>query len=325
MPLAPFLVSKPYSKNARIKLQQRSDDWRSAYPIAVMGPLIIPWGPLLPQWMLPASARKKSIVYGPVDPEPKPLRRNLSSLTVSSSNSEKCMFLYKLPPELRLVIYSYVLGNDRFRLITIPWKVVAAPDIAGNLSMTQDHLHPPSSTTAAHNMRFPTLGIGLLVSCRQIYQETIDLLYSSNTFILCDFHTLDTFAQNVLPQRLNTIRSLEITYSPETSIPYQHERTPHYDLPRMLDWDNIVKMKNLRHLDVYLEAYNAVHHHGTVQDDEGSRAIEIDRLKGLLQVRGLSTFRLELAYLDDDSKRTEPYAPLLRHEIMENVKKPREP
>ena len=47
------------------------------------------------------------------------------------------MLLQKLPLELRQAIFAHVLGNDTFRLISVPWKVIAVPDVEGNVSMTQ--------------------------------------------------------------------------------------------------------------------------------------------------------------------------------------------
>ena len=256
----------------------------------------------------------------------KPPRKQLSQLAFSNDANRNSLLLQKLPIELRLLVYSHVIGNDRFRLITIPWKVVAALDIDGNLSMNHEHFK--LTNLIFRTTPLPSNGNALLMSCRQVYSEAVDLLYSSNTFVLHDFHTLETFAKSVPPQRLNAIRKLEIYYSPVTGIQYQHEWTSHYDLPRDLDWiwKVVVGMQGLRDLAIVLEAYSTL-----ILEDEDREACEVRRLSPLLQLRGLSTFSLELTYLgdvqveDQQQRRTEPYAPALRKAIIDNATKPKEP
>ena len=277
----------------------------------------MPWSSLLPRRMRPSPKAKERST-------PR-INDKCSTLTVNAFTNESCMLLQKLPLEVRLAIYSHAIGNDRFRIITVPWKVVAVPDIAGNVSMAQRYFKPPVLHTTVPNKASPVHGIGLLISCRQIYQEAINLMYSTNTFVFLDFQTLETFTRSIPPRRLNTIRHLEIQYSPESSIVYQHPRTSHYDLPVCLDqyWELVANMQSLRSLVIRLEAYSLS------QPWQGTDEIplcenETKRLEGLLRVRGLSNFQLEMAYLQDDSTRTEPYVPSLRKAIIESVTKPRE-
>ena len=283
------------------------------------------WASLLLRWVSPARKQKKRPISRPTASDPKRLRKQLSKLALSGDANSNSLLLQRLPIELRILIYSHVIGNDRFRLITIPWKVVAALDIDGNLSMNQEHF--TVTNEIVHTKRFPSNGNALLMTCRQVYSEAVDLLYSSNTFVLHDLHTLETFAKSVPPQRLNAIRKLEIYYSPVASIPYQHEWGKHYDLPHDLDWiwEIVTGMQGLRKLGIVLEAYSSL-----ILDDEDREACEVRRLKPLLQLRGLSTFSLELTYLgdgrvEDHQGRVEPYAPALRRAIIDNATKPKEP
>ena len=249
------------------------------------------------------------------------LRRQLSSLAIHGSMNQSCMLLQRLPLELRLIIFSHVIGNDQFRIITIPWKLVAAPDIEGNVSMTRDHISSFFGRSPNQRRGFSS-GNALLQTCRQIYQEAIDVLYATNTFVFLDFPTFETFAKTILPARLNAIRSLQFRYSPTKSIGYQHECTGHYDLPSELDsiWELVLSMKGLQHLDLELEAYSRVW-----KDDQERKSSEVRRLSPLLDLRGLSTFQLELVYLSGEDQRAEPYAPALRQAIFENVRQPRDP
>ncbi|KAF4992493.1 hypothetical protein FGRMN_7125 [Fusarium graminum] len=53
---------------------------------------------------------------------------------------------------------------------------------------------------------------GWLMSCRQNYAETVDLVYSTNTFILTGEATIRHLPQILLPQRLSVMTSLEIVW-----------------------------------------------------------------------------------------------------------------
>lgn len=228
-----------------------------------------------------------------------------------------------LPLELRLEIYACVLGRDIFRLVTVPWKVTTAPDVDGNVSMTQEHFKP------GPKLQKLSSGISLLMTCRQIYQEAIDLLYSTNTFVLYDFSTIQRFSKMVPRQRLEKIRYLKIHYGPNTSIPYPHARTEQYDLPCNLDyiWEIVVSMKGLRSLDIHLEAYDKDRSHGDKCHDARQATYEIRRLRPLLGLGELSRFQLQLGYIGshDAALRYESYAPAFREMLMFRAIKTRGP
>jgi hypothetical protein len=166
------------------------------------------------------------------------------------------------------------------------------------------------------------------MTCHHIYREAVDLLYSTNTFVLYDFSTMYTFSRMVPRQRIDTIRYLKIHYDPNTSIPYPHARTEQYDLPFNLDnfWKIVTEMKGLRSLDVYFEAYDGHWPLGDGPNDASQASYEIKRLGPLLDLRGLSTFRLQLGYISSDGSviRYESYAPAFREMLMETAIKPRE-
>ena len=224
-----------------------------------------------------------------------------------------------LPLELRQEIYAYVLGRDMFRLISVPWKVTTAADIFGNVSMTQAHFDPKRAKSKQSR------GIALLQTCRQIYNESVDLLYSTNTFVVHDFATMTTFAKSIPVHHFNTIRSLRICYSPTTSIPYKHPRTAQYDLPTGEGWDEfwemIASMKSLRDLDVHLERYYEL----LPQDPELRALTEYTTLRPLQRLRGLTYFELMFAYLhvNPSYQHEAVYAPEFRRELFASVTKPR--
>lgn len=53
----------------------------------------------------------------------------------------------------------------------------------------------------------------LLRSCRKLYAEAIDILYRSLTFAMANLTTMILFSLTVLPQRLNAVRRLQLTYT----------------------------------------------------------------------------------------------------------------
>ncbi|KAM5363894.1 hypothetical protein BFJ70_g79 [Fusarium oxysporum] len=55
--------------------------------------------------------------------------------------------------------------------------------------------------------------IGWLLSCRQNYMETIDVLYSTNMLILGEVCMVEHLPSLIPPQRLETMTSLEITWT----------------------------------------------------------------------------------------------------------------
>ncbi|KAF5591876.1 hypothetical protein FPANT_5548 [Fusarium pseudoanthophilum] len=59
--------------------------------------------------------------------------------------------------------------------------------------------------------------MGWLLSCRQNYMETIDVLYSTNTLILQGSRMIIRLPQLLLPQRLATVTSLEVTWPFKTN------------------------------------------------------------------------------------------------------------
>ncbi|KAF4335488.1 hypothetical protein FBEOM_10665 [Fusarium beomiforme] len=59
--------------------------------------------------------------------------------------------------------------------------------------------------------------MGWLLSCRQNYMETIDVLYSTNTLILDGSHMISRLPQLLLPRRLEAVTSLEVNWPFKTN------------------------------------------------------------------------------------------------------------
>ncbi|ENH63885.1 hypothetical protein FOC1_g10008027 [Fusarium oxysporum f. sp. cubense race 1] len=157
---------------------------------------------------------------------------------------------YKLPPDVRRYILILTLGNRRLHMDfsydypdiqrvvddTKPsswlwWGSVChrlPPDL--DVSRTGPMTHggpdgPWADTCRVGDARhcgswpgsFPAkcrIGtMGWLLSCRQNYAEAIDILYSTNTIIMSNEAMITHLPQLLLPQRLASITSLEISWN----------------------------------------------------------------------------------------------------------------
>ncbi|EKJ79608.1 hypothetical protein FPSE_00293 [Fusarium pseudograminearum CS3096] len=98
--------------------------------------------------------------------------------------------------------------------------------------------------------------MGWLLSCRQNYFETIDILYSTNTLILEDMCVLNSLPKLLLPQRLALVTSLEITWPlksckpPDSTQVWEDLDVPNLDL--LLDFVSSSQFTALRRLYMYL-------------------------------------------------------------------------
>ena len=133
---------------------------------------------------------------------PPPNRRNLSraSFTTADSTSPS-WFLGRLPLELRRFIYEYVLGGRKvLYLVMTPHGIIRC--IFRSLS--------------AHGVEL-CLGDGvhpqLLRTCRQIYNEALGIMYTSNLVSVREGYVpacaTDLY---VLPQRINVIKHLRVQW-----------------------------------------------------------------------------------------------------------------
>ncbi|KAF2002458.1 hypothetical protein P154DRAFT_520931 [Amniculicola lignicola CBS 123094] len=199
----------------------------------------------------------------------------------STSPQSECMFLSKLPAEIRVKIYEYVLGNQVFHIIPSLVPSLTPPRAPTLLS---NPLNLPQFKPADFNFRLDyepcrscssldDLRVGLEASlapgprirephakcaiwvnwdgelyfdapmrlreqegreldgrflrwwCRKdrvlslvrtgrlVYTEAVHVLYTQNTFSFQNAKTLVQFASTILPERLNSIRSLYIRFT----------------------------------------------------------------------------------------------------------------
>ncbi|OBT98208.2 hypothetical protein VE01_03852 [Pseudogymnoascus verrucosus] len=208
-----------------------------------------------------------------------PKTRN-RSLSVYESGQNTSGLLWKLPVELRRRIYDEVLGHRKVHLLfefaprkyrrdrtnkkeILEWRwwhcictwdqtmdsyssgiwFDRCKDVAVNGN-------PGSSTGMMGRLK---LDFAILLTCRQIYSEAIDILYSTTIFdfgtrqLLCDFPSL------VLPQRFALISAIEMIWEfiDLGLSPIDTKRTQLYrDM-----WAMLAAMPNLRHLKIAVASH----------------------------------------------------------------------
>ncbi|KAL8788243.1 MAG: hypothetical protein Q9213_001763 [Squamulea squamosa] len=151
-------------------------------------------------------ARRRRLKERPDGPPQR--KRDLSQSSLQDSTTPLPPLL-RLPVELRLAIYDMVISNKRFELKNVPKHIV----LQQRLEMEAVDVRGGTMAKQVVNWNKKLYNLSLPLTCRRMYHETIDLLYSSNTFIFDDPHVLVNLATFCLPpQRLRAIRHLDITW-----------------------------------------------------------------------------------------------------------------
>ena len=150
------------------------------------------------------------------EPGPGPEKAaKLSGLPVNanapiSRTPSSCSFLERLPLELRLQIYRCALGSEIVHLVDMRDDGSAQHESSKSVltSMIGANWDPMKSDP----WEAPNLNLALLHTCRQIYNEAADILYSSNTFVVDNIRAFIYLAEKCLsPQRLLAIKHLQVS------------------------------------------------------------------------------------------------------------------
>ncbi|KAL3459916.1 hypothetical protein BJX64DRAFT_263925 [Aspergillus heterothallicus] len=217
----------------------------------------------------------------PVDPYSRPLNPQSSSA-----------FLTKLPLEIRLMIYEYAFGDQVVHLVQLKDKVrhvrcenttssldknrrccpstparwreqeksttttTAATSLkttAANTSMLYPHTHPSLPETLSNS------SAALLRTCRTVYAEAAEILYTNSTFDVDDLATFIAFTLSISTQRLRSIKRLAIQWTPvwqpmageehKSSI-YSHT---HNDKLWALFWARVATLSGLEDLTLSID------------------------------------------------------------------------
>ena len=184
---------------------------------------------------------------------------------------QRCRLLVDLPIEVRRMIYSYAIAlntihieeyQDRLVHVTsnpfnqndqssphdchyfnrVRYHDYCDGRLTGMLS-SEHHSHPTN--------RNDRDGLtNLLLTCRQILSEAIDLLYQKNTFIMHRYTTLLLFHGSLPPERFHSFRSLNLAWdyrvSEASSFPSDYRVQTNWQRA----WTILAKLTKLQHLRV---------------------------------------------------------------------------
>ncbi|KAL4948940.1 hypothetical protein BDW69DRAFT_175506 [Aspergillus filifer] len=135
-------------------------------------------------------------------------------------------FLFQLPVEIRLYIYKLVFGDDD-KVIVVKANENLKPR-QGTCPAKGEKFHwfvevrgiATTWTQCVHHTRNPnkTKGLSLLLTCRQIYFEALEILWSQGPVHLqiesgpLHFLILSNFQSAIPPRQFSAIRQLEVSF-----------------------------------------------------------------------------------------------------------------
>ncbi|KAI9928553.1 hypothetical protein ASPWEDRAFT_127273 [Aspergillus wentii DTO 134E9] len=244
----------------------------------------------------------------PIDPYARPI-----------NPQDESMLLRHLPPEVRLIIYNYVFGDEAVHLVQIKDKIrhVRCCHSASSLDSNRhccpatparwriaDHttdrmLYP--HTHAALPELLSNSSLALLRTCRGIYVEAADLPYSNPVFDVDDLHTFIAFSLSISPDHLRAIKRLTVQWMPiwQPMAGEEHKSSifshTHNDRLWALFWTRVAALDGLEELRLSLDlgrfSGNTI---GGLIDGKKRLRLAIDEpwVRPLLGVRGLHSFDL---------------------------------
>jgi hypothetical protein len=241
------------------------------------------------------------------------------------SPQPNCQFLQRLPPEIRLMIYGYVFGDEAVHLVQLKGKIRhvrckdPSPSIEnhrhccpvtparwrvydGRVSGHSDWMLYPHTHTRLPEM-LSNSSPSLLRTCRAIYLEAVDIPYANLVFDVDDLHTFVAFSLSVCPERaLRSIRRLTVQWMPvwqpmageeHWSSIYSHT---HNDRLWALFWARVQALAGLEELQLSLDLgrfTGAVAVGGVIIGGKRIRlAIDEPWVAPMLAIRGLRKFDL---------------------------------
>lgn len=195
-----------------------------------------------------------------------------------TNNQQECLFLDRLPYDIRVIIYEMVIGGMVLHLSAQSPKARILHHICQNPDRSREqgshHICSGYSTTlpsSAPRETYPQASglLPLLVTCRRVYSEAIQTLYSANTFEFTQNFAAFSFLKVMLPpQRLPCFRQFRL-----------HMRIPRHPATNKRatrDWQNLWnffdnEMTGLRGLFVELQMLQPMEEQiESTKDDEAT-------------------------------------------------------
>ncbi|CAG8312371.1 unnamed protein product [Penicillium salamii] len=238
--------------------------------------------------------------------KPPPLPRRSKQVEASQPQSQSRL-LGRLSPELRLMIWGYVLGGQRIHIIQRSGKRLGhllcpcSPYQEAKVLNKQyqrrrsDHLcdichgtgiPQPAKEGEFARSRNKVMLLGLALTCRQIYHESIALLYSLPTFEFSNPWSLPYLHPTIPRQHWESIRTVELRWSfPGHWLPSKDSVRAVYVSAGQMQWQetcqSLTQMSGLRSFTLALEST-------WFSESAGKLVGFLDPLKGLA-VRSVNT------------------------------------
>ncbi|KAL8663490.1 MAG: hypothetical protein Q9202_003800 [Teloschistes flavicans] len=239
------------------------------------------------------AKEKKQILKWRPGPLPEN-RLNLSQdFLMSPSTVTQTSTLLSIPFELRQIIYQFALGESILLLSNNYGKIRIHRTLPPyGVTWTSDGpTYRWNMETADFESKFGFPTYRLLLTCRQIYVEAIDLLYSRNVFNLDSplmlIHLKDL---SFLPQRFQKIRHLSLSWTYMT-----HPAHFHGSIHEPYDWATWERFWKIIANDMRLVSLSA--NIGYIGDRQGLN-MEGDWVKPILEVRGLREVNVCVRWLN---------------------------
>ncbi|XEV04859.1 hypothetical protein FSHL1_010146 [Fusarium sambucinum] len=238
-------------------------------------------------------------------PRPRPLTPDATCSRVPVARFQESCQWFKIPPNIRRDILRQAFGDGRLHLQLVHgcqedtvgesdrqgwrWRSsrcyrLSQDDITQRHAMTNGGLPGPWSDEC-HLDSAPVGIMGWLLSCRQNYSETIDILYSTNVLILNGQAMMIHLHQLIPPQRLETVTSLEVRWYLKT---------------RFTSWDDTIDKLDGDHLDCVFNQlsspyFPALRNLYITLEDSSQARLSIDAIEDYKDII--------LKHLDDFSRR----------------------
>ncbi|KAJ5947804.1 hypothetical protein N7466_000819 [Penicillium verhagenii] len=166
--------------------------------------------------------------------KPPPLPRSRRRTLTTAQPQPQCQLLSRLSPELRLMIWEMVLGAQRLHIIqrnhqrlghiVCPLGIHRSTSKSDNACRARDNSptcdicdghgipQPVKEGDLAHSGRKAGL-LSPALTCRQMYHESIHLLYTLNTFEFSNPWSLPYMRPTIPAEHWDCIRSVELRWS----------------------------------------------------------------------------------------------------------------
>lgn len=137
--------------------------------------------------------------------------------------------------------------------------------------------------------------VGILRTCRQVYTEAVEILYSNNTFSVNNLWTLIDFSKAIPGQRLAAVTHLQIVWNIQklplsSALPPTRGEAKYDNYLWETFWDVVAHgMSGLVNLRINLKVATAA-----------NCKLELGWVKPLLQVHGLERCNIRMYFREED-------------------------